>query len=153
MVWELLSSLMELQGFTAPMKWTTFALWPNLQEQSCDSCMCYGLAMWTAEWEGDGADQGRHNLFRFNRTTLESLANGKSVHIVEQYHSCLRKCYTEMCILCLRKPTCGPHSLSEGGEVAVKGASAEVVDKREVFADVLGRPAAEEGVQQALVPP
>lgn len=45
MVWELLSSLMELQGFTAPMKWTTFALWPNLQEQSCDSCMCYGLAL------------------------------------------------------------------------------------------------------------
>lgn len=46
----------------------------------------------------------------------------------------------------------GTHSLFESREVGVDGAGAEVVDKRQVFPDVSHRPAAEEAVQQALVP-
>lgn len=44
------------------------------------------------------------------------------------------------------------HWLLESREVAVDGAGTEVVDKRQVFTDVFHRPAAEERVQQALVP-
>ena len=44
------------------------------------------------------------------------------------------------------------HSLLESREVAIDGAATEVVDKWQVFTDVFHRPAAEEAVQQALVP-
>lgn len=44
------------------------------------------------------------------------------------------------------------HLLLESREVAVDGAGTEVVDKWQVFTDVLHRPAAEERVEQALVP-
>lgn len=44
------------------------------------------------------------------------------------------------------------HSLLEGRQVAVDRAATDVVDKRQMFADVCYRPAAEEAVQQALVP-
>lgn len=44
------------------------------------------------------------------------------------------------------------HSLLESRRVAVDAASAQVVDKGQVFGDVRHRPATEEAVQQALVP-
>lgn len=44
------------------------------------------------------------------------------------------------------------HSLSESRRVAVEAAGAQVVDEGQAFGDVRRRPAAEEAVQQALVP-
>lgn len=44
------------------------------------------------------------------------------------------------------------HSLLESREVAIDRAATEVVDKWQVFTDVFHWPAAEEAVQQALVP-